>query len=151
MSDPLNLKEEFKKAQKWTSDTLLGKNSQPSHQEVGSSSVNHLNIPYAEVVRELLSQIDNGCDIIPIDSSFSYEDLMNWVKSHAKGNKVLIVNDTLKRSTGQVLAVAFAQDNMVLLAKEMPKVCFIYQKLNPSIQDLFTDGVKVYVKPFKFV
>lgn len=77
--------------------------------------------------------------------------MMNWVKSHAQGNKVLIVNNTLKRSTGQVLAVAFAQDNMVLLAKEMPKVCFIYQKLNPSIQDLFTDGVKVYVKPFKFV
>lgn len=151
MSEPLNLKEEIRKAQKWTSDTLLGKNSQTVRQDVGSSPVNHLNISYAEVVRELLQQIDNGCDIIPIDSTFSYEDLMNWVKTNAKGNKVLIINDSLKHSTGQVLAVAFAKDNMVLLSKEMPKVCFIYQKLNPSIQDLFADGVKVYVKPFKFV
>lgn len=150
MSDPLNINEEFKKAKKWTSDTLSEVKSHVRH-ENESTSVSHINVSYAEIVRELLSQVDNGCDIISIDSSFSYEDLMEWIRSHAKGNKVLIINDTLKSSTGQVLAVAYAQDNMVLLSKDMPKACFIYQKLNPSIQDLFPEGVKVYVKPFKFV
>lgn len=148
MSAPLNINEEFKKAQKWTSDTLAGAKSHVRH-ENEPTSVSHINISYAEVVRELLSQVDNGCDIISIDSSFSYEDLMEWIRSHAKGNKVLIINDTLKNCTGQVLAVAYAQDNMVLLSKDMPKACFIYQKLNPSIQDLFPAEVKVFVKPFK--
>lgn len=151
MSEHLNIKEEFRKAQKWTSDTLLSGAERQSQHEVGVHAMNQINVSYTEVVRELLSQIDNGCDIIPIDSSFSYEDLMKWIKSHVKGNKVLIINDTLKRSTGQVLAVAFAQDNVVLLANDMPKACFVYQNLNPSIQDLFPKGVKVYVKPFKFV
>ncbi|MDE6338963.1 MAG: hypothetical protein K2K97_04145 [Muribaculaceae bacterium] len=150
MSEPLNIKKEFMKAQKWTSDTLSGVMSH-ARNEVEAPSVSRINVSYAEVVRELLSQIDNGCDIIPIDSSFSYEDLMEWIISHARGNKVLIINDTLEHSTGQVIAVVYAQDNKVLLSKDMPKVCFIYQMLNPSIQDLFPEGVKVYVKPFKFV
>ncbi len=150
MSEPLNINEEFKKARKWTSDTLLEATGQP-RREVKEQTARPTNVDYANVVRELLAQVDRGCDIIPIDSSFSYEDLMKWVSSHAKGNKVVIIHDTLKNSTGQVLAVAFAQDDMLLLSGEMPKACFIYKTLNPSIQDLFPKGMKVYIKQFKFV
>lgn len=150
MSDSLNSKKEFRTARKWISDILSGDISQ-AHNENEAPSVSRINVSYAEVVRELFSQVDNGCEIMPIDSSFSYEDLMEWIISHARGNKVLIINDTLEHSIGQVLAVVYAQDNMVLLSKDMPKICFIYIRLNPSIQDIFSEGVKVYVKPFKFV
>jgi hypothetical protein len=129
MNDKLNFKDEFEKAQKWVSDTMFDTSSKSSYTE-SPSKVNQTTISYSEVVRELISQIDNGCDLIPIDSSFSYEDLMTWVKKHRKGNKVIIINDSLKHTTGQVLAVVFAQDNKLLLSHEMPKVCFIYKILN---------------------
>lgn len=137
---------------KWASDVM-------SEEDVPKrcSDVNHPNqaknteTSYAEVVRELLGQIDNGCDIIPIGTSFSYEDLMAWISANARGNKAIIIKGTLTHTTGQILAVAFARDNMVLLSKDMPKACFVYQNLNPTIVDLFPGGTKVCVKPLKIV
>lgn len=144
----MNINEEWDKASRFTSDLL---NGQPKVRSSEVTPSTKRTIAYSDVVRELLHQIDGGCDIIPITSAFSYDDLMQWIKSHAVGNQVFIVKDSLRNSTGQILAVVFAQDDRVLLAKDKPKVCFVYQTLNPTISDLFQDGIKVYIKPIKIV
>lgn len=145
-----NFHEGLNRARKWfsdlNSDTDAETQKRSSHKEAKQESVT-----YAEVVRELLAQVDNGCDLIPIDSTFSYEDLMDWVKSHAQGNKMIIINGTLEKTTGQVLAVAFANDNKLLLSAKMPKACFVYTTLNETIQDLFPKGVHVYIKSFRIM
>lgn len=146
--DSFNIKDEWKKARRFFSDSM---NEQTAVQIPRTDNSPKGTISYGEVVRELLNQINNGCDIIPITSEFSFEDLMQWVKSHAVGNQLIIINDSLHNTTGQILSVIFAQDNIVLLAKDKPKVCFVYQTLNTTISDLFPNGTKAYIKPIKIV
>lgn len=144
MNDFLEIKGEFDKAHKWVSDTMF---PEKTHEDKSIREVKkHSTVTYADVVRELLNQIDNGCDIIPITTSFGYESLIEWIKAHAVGNKVIVVKDSLKNTTGQVLAVVFAKDNTVLIGSQMPKVCFVYNELNPTISDLFPEGSKVFTK-----
>ena len=144
MNEIFDIQGEFDKARKWFSDTMSpGKSHEDrSIHEVKKQST----VTYADVVRELLCQIDNGCDIIPITTSFGYEALIEWVKTHAVGDKVIIIKDSLKNTTGQVLAVVFAKGNTVLISAQMPKVCFVYNELNPTISDLFPEGSKVFTK-----
>lgn len=146
--DSFSVRGEWEKARRFFSDTDR-ESQEPARSQTGSASKGVIN--YGEVVRELLYQIDGGCDIIPITSIFSFEDLMQWIKSHAIGNQVIVIKDSLKHTTGQILSVVFAQDNVVILSKDKPKVCFVYQSLNPTISDLFPDGKKVYIKPIKYV
>lgn len=144
MSDNFDIQGEFKKAHKWFSDTMF---PEEAHEDKSIHKIKkHGTVTYADVVRELLNQIDNGCDIIPITASFGYESLIEWIEAHAVGNKVIVVKDSLKNTTGQVLAVVFAKDNTILLNSQMPKVCFVYNELNPTISDLFSEGSKVYTK-----
>lgn len=144
MSEIINIRGEYNKARKWLSDTMFSDETRENknNQEAKTQST----VTYAEVVRELLNQIDNGCDIIPITASFGYESLIEWIKNNAVGNKVIIVKDSLKHTTGQVLAVVFAQDETVLISPKNPKACFVYNELNPTINDLFPEGSKVFTK-----
>lgn len=149
MSDIFDIQGEFNKARKWVSDTMF---PEETHEDKSIQKVKKQNTAtYADVVRELLNQIDNGCDIIPITTSFGYESLIEWIKAHAVGNKVIIIKDSLKNTTGQVLAVVFAKDNTVLIGPQMPKVCFVYNELNKTISDLFPEGSKVFTKKISII
>jgi hypothetical protein len=149
--DSFDVKEEWRKARRFFSDKMDDfENKQSIQTPSAPTQPGTTSVTYSEVVAELLSQIGKGCDIIPISSSFDYEDLMRWVKDNAVGNQVIIVKDSLANTTGQILSVAFAKDNVVFLNEDKPKVCFVYKSLNPTIADLFPSGKKVYIKPIKF-
>lgn len=140
---------EWKKARTFYSDAMSSRKNECGM--VSTPSQNGTIASYGEVVRELLNQIDCGCDLIPIDKSFGYEELMSWVRKNAVGNNFFLIKDELKNTTGQVIAAVFAEDDVILLSKDKPKCCFVYKELNITIQDLFPKGIKVYNKPFKFV
>lgn len=103
-----------------------------------------------DVVRELLRNVGKDVVLKTIDSDFEYNDLVNWVKANAVGNKFYVVKTTLENSSDDVLCVFFGKDDSFLVEKDYPKICYVFKDLNPSLEDLFANGNEIYVKSIKY-
>lgn len=108
-------------------------------------------ITMGDIVRDLLKRVGKDVEMHSIDSNFEYNDLLNWVRANAIGNRMYVVKAKLENSSDNVLCVFFSKDNELLIGKSNPKVCYVYKELNPSIEDLFGTDKYVYVKPIKIV
>lgn len=103
-----------------------------------------------DIVRGLLRKVGKDVVLKNIDSDFEYNDLLNWVKKNAVGNKFYVVKTRLENSSDSVLCVFFGKDDRVLVGKDYPKICYVFKTLNPSLEDLFANGNDIYVKPIKY-
>ena len=103
-----------------------------------------------DVVRELLRNVGKDVVLKTIDTDFEYNDLVNWVKANAVGNKFYVVKTTLENSSDDVLCVFFGKDDSFLVEKDYPKICYVFKNLNPSLEDLFANGNEIYVKSIKY-
>lgn len=104
-----------------------------------------------DVVRKLLRRAGQDVTIQSIGRDFEYNDLINWVRENAVGNKLYVVKGKLENSSDGILCVFFAKDDTLLTGITYPKVCYVFKELNPTIGDLFADGKDIYVKSIKIV
>lgn len=104
-----------------------------------------------DVVRELLQRAGQDVLIQSIGREFEYNDLINWVRENAVGNKLYVVKGKLENSSDGILCVFFAKDDTLLTGITYPKVCYVFKELNPTIEDLFANGKNIYVKSIKIV
>lgn len=104
-----------------------------------------------DVVRELLRRAGQDVTIQSIERDFEYNDLINWVRENAVGNKLYVVKGKLENSSDGILCVFFAKDDTLLTGITYPKVCYVFKELNPTIEDLFANGKNIYVKSIKIV
>lgn len=104
-----------------------------------------------DVVRELLRRAGQDVTIMSIGRDFEYNDLINWVRENAVGNKLYIVKGKLENSSDGILCIFFAKDDTLLTGITYPKVCYVFKELNPTIEDLFANGKDIYVKSIKIV
>lgn len=104
-----------------------------------------------DVVRELLRRAGQDVTIMSIERDFEYNDLINWVRENAVGNKLYVVKGKLENSSDGILCVFFAKDDTLLTGITYPKVCYVFKELNPTIEDLFANGKDIYVKSIKIV
>lgn len=108
-------------------------------------------VSMGDVVRELLKRAGQDVIIQSIGGDFEYNDLINWVRENAVGNKLYIVKGKLENSSDGVLCVFFAKDDTLLTSETYPKVCYIFKGLNPTLDDLFANGKNIFIKPIKIV
>ena len=108
-------------------------------------------VSMGDVVRELLKRAGQDVIIQSIGGDFEYNDLINWVRENAVGNKLYIVKGKLENSSDGVLCVFFAKDDTLLTSETYPKVCYIFKELNPTLNDLFANGKNIFIKPIKIV
>lgn len=108
-------------------------------------------ISMGDIVRELLKRAGQDVVIQSIGNDFEYNDLINWVRENAVGNKLYIVKGRLENSSDRVLCVFFAKDDTLLTSEAYPKVCYIFKELNPTLDDLFANGKDIFIKPIKIV
>lgn len=108
-------------------------------------------VSMGDVVRELLKRAGQDVIIQSIGGDFEYNDLINWVRENAVGNKLYIVKGKLENSSDGVLCVFFAKDDTLLTSETYPKVCYIFKELNPTLDDLFANGKNIFIKPIKIV
>jgi hypothetical protein len=108
-------------------------------------------VSMGDVVRELLKRAGQDVIIQTIGGDFEYNDLINWVRENAVGNKLYIVKGKLENSSDGVLCVFFAKDDTLLTSETYPKVCYIFKELNPTLDDLFANGKNIFIKPIKIV
>lgn len=108
-------------------------------------------VSMGDVVRELLKRAGQDVIIQSIGGDFEYNDLINWVREKAVGNKLYIVKGKLENSSDGVLCVFFAKDDTLLTSETYPKVCYIFKELNPTLDDLFANGKNIFIKPIKIV
>ncbi len=108
-------------------------------------------ISMGDVVRELLKRAGQDVVIQSIGNDFEYNDVINWVRENAVGNKLYIVKGRLENSSDGVLCVFFAKDDTLLTSEAYPKVCYIFKELNPTLEDLFANGKNIFIKPIKIV
>ena len=104
---------------------------------------------YGDVVNSLIAQAGNGVEVQTIDSKFEYIDIVRWVEEHAVGDTVYIANGKTSTESRNVLCVFFGREDRILLGIQYPKICYFYQRLNPSIADLFANGKNIYVQHIK--
>lgn len=104
-------------------------------------------LTFGDVVREMMSKVGKDVRIAPITSEFEYSDIVKWVSENVNGNKFYIVKGHLENGD-KMLLVFFGRDDMILSSSKYPKICYVYENLNGSIEDLFASGNSVYVKSF---
>lgn len=108
-------------------------------------------VSMGDIVRDLLKRAGQDVTIQAIDSEFEYNDLIKWVRENATGNKLYIVKAKLENSSDGVLCIFFSKNDTLLTGENYPKICYVFKSLNPTLEDLFTDGKYIYVKPIKIV
>lgn len=108
-------------------------------------------ITIGDIVRDLLKRAGQDVTIQAIDSEFEYNDLIKWVRENAIGDKLYVIKAKLENSSDGVLCVFFSKDDALLTGESYPKICYVFKSLNLTLEDLFTDGKYVYVKPIKIV
>ena len=104
---------------------------------------------YDEVVQPLIARAGQDVEVRTIDSSFEYNDIIKWVEEHAVGDTLYIAKGYVSGGSQKVLCVFFGREEKVLSGVQYPKICYFYNRLNPSILDLFDDGKSVFVQSFK--
>lgn len=108
-------------------------------------------VSMGDIVRQLLQRAGQDVTIQSIGVDFEYNDLIKWVRENAVGNKLYVVRGSLENSSDGILCVFFAKDQTLLTSETYPKVCYVFKKLNPTIEELFAGGKDIYVKSIKIV
>lgn len=106
---------------------------------------------YDDVVQSLISRAGQDVEVRTIDSNFEYNDIIKWVEEHAIGDTLYIARAYVSGGTQKALCVFFGREDKVLSRVQYPKICYFYNRLNPSIMDLFSDGKTVFVQSIKVV
>ena len=106
---------------------------------------------YEDVVQSLIARAGQDVEVRTIDSNFEYNDIIKWVEEHAIGDTLYIARGYVSGGAQKALCVFFGREDKVLSGAQYPKICYFYNKLNPSIMDLFADGKTVFVQSIKVV
>jgi hypothetical protein len=106
---------------------------------------------YDDVVSSLIARAGQDVEVRSIDSTFEYNDIIRWVEEHAIGDTLYIAKGYVSGGTQKALCVFFGREDRILSGIQYPKICYFYNRLNPSIMDLFADGKSIFVQSFKVV
>ena len=105
-------------------------------------------LSYDDVVSALIARAGQDVEVRTIDSNFEYNDIIRWVQEHAVGDTLYIAKGRVNNGLQNALCVFFGREDRILEGVQYPKICYYYNRLNPSIQDLFSDGKNVFVQSF---
>ena len=109
------------------------------------------NASYDDVVNSLIARAGQDVEVRTIDSNFEYNDIIRWVEEHAIGDTLYIAKGYVSDGSQKALCVFFGREEKILSGVQYPKICYLYNRLNPSIMDLFTDGKSIFGQSFKVV
>ena len=132
----------------------MDKDLQEFRESVGWSrkeSSSQKDVSVGDAVRDLLQRAGQDVVIQCINEEFEYNDLIAWVHDHAVGNKFYVVKAHLENKSDSILCVFFGEDDSLLVDLEYPKICYVFKRLNPTLEDLFPEGKNVYVKSIKII
>lgn len=132
-------------------DELLSKGPQVfSNRRVMVAPVSR-RVSYDDVVNSLIARAGQDVEVRTIDSNFEYNDIIRWVEEHAIGDTLYIAKGYVAGGAQRALCVFFGREDRVLSGVQYPKICYFYNRLNPSILDLFADGKNIFVQSIKVV
>lgn len=106
---------------------------------------------YDDVVKALIARAGQDVDLRTIDSNFEYNDIIRWVEEHAVGDTLYIAKGDVLGGAQKALCVFFGRESTILSGAQYPKICYFYNRLNPSIMDLFVDGKNIFVQSIKIM
>ena len=117
------------------------------HDDHKNDPVEDVNNRLNYVATYFASKIEGNMEVEAVKIPLTFEDVLEWVKRHLKGDRFYLVKYTPQPSI-IMLYVFFANDDDLYVGDDDPKKWYLCAKLSDSLNDLFANK-NVYVQPFK--